>query len=140
MFGQNLSCLYHALAYNEFEFFSYPRVLQFAFSLIEEISKVVYSIYQLSSDQSPTATLLLLRVQEQTQSFPWLRIKPVHRSFYEFKSKLSPYHGSGSNRYNYLKSYRNKPRLFEVIDLQFSHRTKIGALERTTMKAFKKKN
>ncbi|KAF5939466.1 hypothetical protein HYC85_023725 [Camellia sinensis] len=41
--GQSLSCLYHesfSLANNkEFKFCTYPRVLQFAFSLIEEISK-----------------------------------------------------------------------------------------------------
>ena len=60
----------------------------------------------LSSDQSSTATLLFLRVQEQTQSLPWLRIKSVHRCFYEFKSKLNSLHGSGSNWYTTISSLR----------------------------------
>ena len=29
-------------------------------------------------------------------------IKPLHRSFYEVKSKLNHFHGARSNRYNYL--------------------------------------
>ena len=90
-------------------------------------------------------------MQEQTQSFPRLKIKPVYRSFYEFKSKLNRFHGSRSNRYNCLKSYTNTPQLSEVIDLQFSHNTidlsqeydkqeiELEALERATMEAFKQK-
>ena len=77
----------------------------------------------LSSDQSPTATPLFLLVQEKTQSFPRLRIKPVHNFFYEFRSKLNHFHGSRLNRYNCLKLYRNTPQLSKVVDLQFSHNT-----------------
>ena len=43
-------CLYHesfSLANKKLEFFPYPRVLQFALSLIEEIRVVVYYIYPL---------------------------------------------------------------------------------------------
>ena len=63
----------------------------------------------LSTAQDQTGIPLFLRFQEQTQFFSRLRIKPVHCSFYDFKSKLNPFHGSGSNRYNCLKSYRNTP-------------------------------
>ena len=74
----------------------------------------------LSMAQDQTSTPLFLRVKEQTQSFPRLRIKPVHRSFYEFKSKLNPFHGSGSSQYNCLKSYRNTPQHSEIIDISLS--------------------
>lgn len=60
--GQSLSCLYHesfSLANKKFEFFSYPRILQFAFSLIEEISKVVYYIYPLIGTPSNDLCILL---------------------------------------------------------------------------------
>ena len=84
----------------------------------------------LYSDQSPTATPLLLRVQEQTQFFPRLRIKPVHRSFYEFKSKFNPFHGSGSNRYNCLKLYKNTPHTTTLWRSGFTifSRNKMGSL------------
>ena len=60
--GQSLSCLSHesfSLANNEFSFFSYPRVLQFAFSLIEKISKVVYYTYPLIGTPSNDLYILL---------------------------------------------------------------------------------
>jgi len=61
--GQSLSCLYHesfSFANNKkFQFCTYPRVLPFSFSLIEEISKVVYYIYPLIGTPSNDLCILL---------------------------------------------------------------------------------
>ena len=40
--------------------------------------------------------------KELSRLFPRIRAKPLHRSFYEFKSKLNPFHGARSNRYKHF--------------------------------------
>ena len=105
-----------------------------------------------SNSTYPTPQAPLGNLNKQlSRLFPRIRAKPLHRSFYEFKSKLNPFHVAGSNRYKYLNFSSNTPQLSERVNLPFEalttifspcnkkislknkmNKNKIGSLDRTT--------